>query len=127
MNITLSEIDIEPNKFNLSIDGNKVILDLDDLSELAKVINYCLVKSKAKSRLSKKREVSVQGRLLSIIISDYRKRNNLSQSRMAKIVGCTHLALVNWEKGYSLPSGRFAKVLSEMIPEFEISDFKRAK
>lgn len=68
---------------------------------------------------------SSQGRLLSIIIRDFIKRNEITQSEFAKKIGCTHLTVTNWYNGKSLPNKKFSKALSELIPEFDENDFKR--
>ena len=64
---------------------------------------------------------------LGLVISKQRNMKNLSQEKLADLIGVSRQAIVNWEENKSTPSLiNFAKISEELdIPMAVISDSKK--
>jgi len=58
-----------------------------------------------------------------IDIKKVRRKHNLSQEVMAKMLGCTQAAISRWENGKAKPS---ARLLMEIIQIFNVKITKKA-
>ena len=64
---------------------------------------------------------------LGLVISKHRNMKNLSQEKLADLIGVSRQAIVNWEENKSTPSLiNFVKISEELdIPMAVISDSKK--
>lgn len=64
---------------------------------------------------------------LGLMISNHRNMKNLSQEKLADLIGVSRQAIVNWEENKSKPSlENFAKICEELdIPMEVVKDSKK--
>ena len=64
---------------------------------------------------------------LGLVISKHRTMRNLSQEKLADLIGVSRQAIVNWEENKSKPSlDNFARISEELdIPMAVVSDSKK--
>ena len=52
---------------------------------------------------------------LQIALVRYREKNNLNQTELAEMIGCTRNALANWETGRTTPKADVYKIIAEKL------------